>query len=189
MRLFIALAPPSDVLHDLDSACAPLRRGRNDLRWTSMGAWHVTLAFLAEVSDLQLTRLAPRLERSARRHPAFSLSFAGAGAFPSPGRANVLWGGLAGDRQALSELAASVTAAARRAGAPPPDGGRKYRPHVTLARCRTPADVGLMVEALSGYQGQPWTVEQMLLIRSRLHERPRYETLGEWKLRPSPRTG
>jgi 2'-5' RNA ligase len=46
-----------------------------------------------------------------------------------------------------------------------------------------------MVEALSGYQGQPWTVEQMLLIRSRLHERPRYETLGEWKLRPSPRTG
>jgi phosphoserine aminotransferase len=186
MRLFVALAPPRCVLEHLDAACAPIRRGRSDLRWTSMEAWHVTLAFLAEVSDLQLTRLTPRLERAARRHTAFSLSFAGAGAFPSAGRANVLWSGLAGDRRALSELAASVAAAARRAGAPPPDGGRKYRPHVTLARCRAPVNVGTAVEALADYQGQPWAAEELLLIRSRLHERPRYETLGTWKLRPAP---
>lgn len=185
MRLFVALAPPPGVLHDLDAACAPFRRARGDLRWTSMDAWHVTLAFLAEVSDLQLTRLMPRLERAARRHTAFRLSFANAGAFPSAGRANVLWGGLAGDRRALSELAASATAAARRAGAPPPDAGRKYRPHVTLARCRAPVDVGPVVEALSAYQGQPWTAEEILLVRSRLHDRPRYETIGAWKLRPA----
>jgi 2'-5' RNA ligase len=186
MRLFTALAPPLDVLHDLDAACAPFRLARDDLRWTHLGAWHVTLAFLTEVSELQLTRLMPRLERVARRHTAFSLSFAGAGAFPSAGRANVLWSGLGGDRRALSELAASVSAAARRAGVPPPDDGRKYRPHVTLARCRAAVDVGPIVEALSGYQGQPWTAEEIVLIRSRLHDRPRYETLGTWKLRPVP---
>lgn len=189
MRLFIALAPPPDVLKDLDVAWAPLRGTRDGLRWTSMEAWHVTLAFLAEVSELQLTRLTPRLERAARRHMAFSLSFAGAGAFPSAGRANVLWSDLAGDRRALAELAASVAAAARRAGVPPPDAGRRYRPHVTLARCRAPVDADTLVRALSGYQGQPWTAEEILLIRSRPQERPRYETLGAWKLRPLPRTG
>lgn len=189
MRLFIALAPPAGVLEGLDTACAPFRRARDDLRWTGLDAWHVTLAFLSEVSQTQLTRLVPRLERAARRHTAFSLSFAGAGAFPSAGRANVLWSGLAGDRRALSELAASVAAAARRAGAPPPDAGRGYRPHVTLARCRTPTDVGPIVRALSGYQGQPWKAEEILLIHSRPHERPRYETLGAWNLRAPSKPG
>src|SRR5580692_1719472 len=94
MRLFVGLAPPAVVLDDLDAACAAFRPSRGDLRWTSSALWHVTLAFLGEVSEVSLARLQPRLERAARRHRAFGLSFAGAGAFPSPARANVLWSGL-----------------------------------------------------------------------------------------------
>ena len=187
MRLFVALTPPSQVLDDLDGACAAFRGSRDDLRWTSHAAWHVTLAFLGEVGEVSLARFAPRLERAARRHAAFGLAFAGAGAFPSARRANVLWSGLEGDRRALADLAASVAAAARRAGAPPPDEGRKYRPHLTLARCRVPADVRPVVEALSAYQGPPWRAEEIVLIRSRLNGQPRYETLGIWKLsQPQP---
>jgi RNA 2',3'-cyclic 3'-phosphodiesterase len=182
MRLFVGLAPPAAALDDLDAACAPLRPGREDLRWTSRELWHVTLAFLGEVGEERLARLLPRLERAARRHLAFGLSFAGAGAFPSPARANVLWSGLSGDGKALGELAMSVSAGARRAGAPPPDEGRRYRPHVTLARCRMPADVAAIVDDLSGYQGPTWTAEEIYLIRSTLGGHPRYETLGTWKL-------
>jgi 2'-5' RNA ligase len=183
MRLFVGLAPPAAVLDDLDAVCAPLRPRRDDLRWTSRELWHVTLAFLGEVGEESLGRLLPRLERAARRHLPFGLSLAGAGAFPSPARANVLWGGLSGDRKALGDLALSVSAGARRAGAPPPDGSRRYRPHVTLARCRMPADVRSVVDDLSEYQGPAWTAEEIYLIRSTLGGHPRYETLGTWKLR------
>jgi 2'-5' RNA ligase len=183
MRLFVGLAPPAAVLDNLDAACAPLRAGREDLRWTSRELWHITLAFLGEVGEESLGRLLPRLERAARRHLTFGLSLAGAGAFPSPARANVLWGGLSGDRKALGELAMSVSAGARRAGAPPPDEGRRYRPHVTLARCRVPADVRSIVDNLSEYQGPAWAVEEIYLIRSTLGGHPRYETLGTWKLK------
>jgi 2'-5' RNA ligase len=183
MRLFVALALPTAVLDDLDAACAPFRPLRDDLRWTSREAWHITLAFLGEVTDLSLTRLMPRLERAARRHEPLRLSLAGAGAFPTAARANVLWSGLSGDRRELGDLAASATAAARRAGAVPPDAGRRYRPHLTLARCRAPADVGSIVAGLEGYQGPSWTAEEIYLIRSRLSGHPRYETLGTWKLR------
>jgi RNA 2',3'-cyclic 3'-phosphodiesterase len=141
MRLFIALAPPPSVIADLEAACAPLRGGRPDLRWTSTDAWHVTLAFLGEVGEASLERLMPRMERAARRHAAFGLSLRGAGAFPSATRANVLWSGLAGDRRALGHLAASVIAGAGRAGAPSPDAGRRFHPHLTLARCRAPVNV------------------------------------------------
>jgi 2'-5' RNA ligase len=183
MRLFVGLAPPEAILDDLDTVCAPLRLGREDLRWTSRELWHITLAFLGEVSEDGLSRLLPRLERAARRHVTFGLGLAGAGAFPGPERANVLWSGLSGDRKTLGELAMSVSAGARRAGALPPDEGRRYRPHVTLARCRTPADVRSIVDDLSGYQGPAWTAEEIYLIRSTLGGHPRYETLGTWKLK------
>jgi 2'-5' RNA ligase len=185
MRLFVALAPSAGAVDDLDAACAPLRPTRAQLRWTSRELWHVTLAFLGEVSEEHLVRLLPRMENAARRHRSFGLGFAGAGAFPGPARANVLWTGLAGDRKALGDLAASVSAGARRAGAAPPGAGRRFRPHLTLARCRPAVDVGEIVTALSGYQGPAWTAEEIHLIQSTSGSQPRYVTLGTWKLRPA----
>ncbi|MBO0773912.1 MAG: RNA 2',3'-cyclic phosphodiesterase, partial [Actinobacteria bacterium] len=91
-----------------------------------------------------------------------------------------------GDRRGLAALAASVAAGARRAGAPPSGAGRRYQPHLTLARCRAPADVRPLVEQLSGYDGKPWTASEVYLIRSRPGGEPRYQTLGTWRLRASP---
>jgi RNA 2',3'-cyclic 3'-phosphodiesterase len=183
VRLFVGLAPPAAALDDLDAACAPFRLGRDDLRWTSRELWHVTLAFLGEVSEEGLARLAPLLERAARPHRAFTLSVAGAGAFSNPVRANVLWSGVSGDRRALADLAASVSAAARIGlGAMPPDAYRQFAPHLTLARCRAPVDVREIVATLGRYRGPGWTVGEIYLIRSRLDRQPRYEILQTWKL-------
>jgi RNA 2',3'-cyclic 3'-phosphodiesterase len=184
MRLFIALGVPDDVLDDLETACAPVRSAWPGLRWTDRSAWHVTLAFLGEVPALPASRLSARLERAALRHSAFDLAFSGAGAFPRPSRANVLWCGLTGSIDALRGLAMSVAAGARRAGAPP-DAGRAFRPHLTLARCRTATDVTLLVSALSGYSGVPWTAPEVFLIESRLRSFPRYSLLGRWPLGPA----
>jgi 2'-5' RNA ligase len=187
MRLFVAIAPPAAVLDELDALAGPLRAGRGELRWTSRDAWHVTLAFLGQVDEAAAARLLPRLERAARRHHAFRLAFTGGGAFPAATRANVLWSGLSGDRGALAHLAESVAAGASRAGAAPPDKGRRFQPHLTLARCRMPANVTELVAALAGYQGPPWTADRIHLVRSRLGatEQPRYVTLGSWPLRPA----
>lgn len=188
MRLFVAIAPPAAVLDELDTQVEPFRATRLDLRWTSQEAWHVTLAFLGQVDEAAAARLLPRLERAARRHHEIVLAFAGAGAFPSPGRANVLWSGISGDRGALARLAESVAAGASRAGASPPDRGRRFQPHLTLARCRMAADVTGLVTALSPYQGQLWTADRLHLVRSRLGstESPRYVSVASWPLRTPP---
>jgi RNA 2',3'-cyclic 3'-phosphodiesterase len=190
MRLFVAIAPPPAVLDELDALVRPLRTRRQDLRWTSREAWHVTLAFLGQVDESAAARLLPRLERAARRHHLFGLAFCGGGAFPAPVRANVLWSGMSGDRRVLARLAESVAAGASRAGAPPPDKGRRFQPHLTLARCRMPADVTDLVAVLAGYQGQPWTADRIHLVRSHLGAatQPRYTTLASWPLR-APGTG
>ncbi len=190
MRLFVAIAPPSAALDELDVLVEPFRARRLDLRWTNREAWHVTLAFLGQVDEAAAARLMPRLERAAGQHQQVRLAFAGAGAFPAAARANVLWSGLSGDRGALARLAESVAAGASRAGTPPPDKGRRFQPHLTLARCRMPADVTELVAALDGYQGQPWTADRLHLVRSRLGatEYPRYTSLANWPLCTPPVT-
>ena len=188
MRLFVAVGVPVHAADELDDAVAPLRLSWPALRWTGRDAWHVTLAFLGEVSETVSPRLMPRLERAAARHPCLPVSLGGAGAFPGAARARVLWTGVQGDPRALAALAASVAAGARRAGAPPAEEGRRFQPHLTLARCREPVDARPLVGSLSGYAGTPWTAGEIYLIRSHLpggrpHDRPRYETLGSWPLR------
>lgn len=194
MRLFVALEPSPAGIAELDTAVAPLRVRRPELRWVGTDRWHVTLAFLGEVAEDKLDDLGVRLERAAARHGVQTLRIGRGGAFPSAGKARVLishvesvapepaprsQSGLAG----LAALAASVSAAARRAGAPPPDEGRRYRPHLTLARSRQPTDLGELAEALSGFTGQPWTASQVHLIRSHTGPAPHYDTLGSWPLR------
>jgi RNA 2',3'-cyclic 3'-phosphodiesterase len=190
MRLFVAVAVPAHAADELDGAVAPLRQSWPALRWTGRDAWHVTLAFLGEVNETVSTRLEPRLERAAARHPCLAVSLGGAGAFPGAGRARVLWTGVRGEPRGLAALAASVAAGARRAGALPAEEGRRFQPHLTLARCREPVDARPLVDSLSGYAGTPWTAGEIYLIRSHLpggrpHDRPRYETLGRWPLRVS----
>jgi 2'-5' RNA ligase len=183
VRLFVAIGLPPKAAGELDEVVAPLRPAWPDLRWTGRDAWHLTLAFLGEVDEAVIARLSVRLERAARRHPCLSLSLSGAGAFPGANRARVLWTGIQGDRRELGLLAASAGAGARRAGAPPATEGRGYQPHLTLARCRAPADVNSLVGTLDGFTGTPWVAAEVHLIHSRLGAHPRYEVIGTWPLR------
>jgi RNA 2',3'-cyclic 3'-phosphodiesterase len=183
VRLFVALAPPESALDELEDAVAPLRTAAPELRWTGRNSWHLTLAFLGEVGEDVLPELATRLERAAHRHPPQYLAIAGGGAFPSVRRAQVLWAGFAADHKALASLADSVAAGARRAGAPPPGRHKKFRAHLTLARCRAPADVSQLTRTLAEPSGTAWTASSIQLIRSYLSGGPpQYEELGSWPL-------
>jgi 2'-5' RNA ligase len=184
MRLFVAIVPPAGVLAELTAAVRPLQTAAPDLRWTSSAAWHLTLAFLGEVDERILPDLSIRLARAARRHPPQQLAIAGGGAFPAASRARVLWAGIRADIRPLRSLAGSVAAGARRAGAPPPDEGRKYSPHLTLARCREPADVSALTADLARFTSTEWTAQSVHLVRSYLGggRAASYEDVAAWPL-------
>ena len=182
MRLFVSIEPPPEVLAELAAVVEPLRLAAPELRWAGRESWHLTLAFLGEVDERVLPDLSTRLERAARRHPSQRLRIDGGGAFPTVARARVVWAGIRADGSALAALAASVAAGARRAGAPPPDEGRKYRPHLTLARCRQPADVAGLTQALAGFTSTEWTATEISLMVSHLGSQPLHEELARWPL-------
>ena len=186
MRAFVAVVPPPEAVAHLD-AFLDVRRSAAAYRWASAEQLHVTLAFLADVPDRKLDDLVERLGRAAARRTAFPAAIAGGGAFPDVGRARVLWAGLALDergRTELSRLATGARAAANRAGVPVD--GRRFRPHVTVARLGHPDEVTSWVRLLDAYRGPAWNVDRLTLVASYLGEgprgRPRYQAVEEFGL-------
>lgn len=185
-RMFVALTPPPAAVDHLD-AFLEVRRDAADFRWATAEQLHVTLAFLAAVPERCLDDLVERLALTTAKRAAFDTGITGGGAFPSVAEARILWAGLDLDDQGRTEidrLATGARAAANRAGVAV-DGGR-FRPHVTLARLRTPRDVATWVRLLDGYAGPPWVADRVELVASYLGEgprnRPRYETIDTFPL-------
>jgi RNA 2',3'-cyclic 3'-phosphodiesterase len=183
VRMFVAVVPPQEAVDHLEGFLEP-RRAAAAFRWATAEQFHVTLAFLAAVEDRHLDELVERLGRAAARRTAFETRVAGGGAFPDAGRARVVWAGLELDEQGRTELdrmATGARAAASRTGIPVE--GKRFRPHITLARLGRPEEVSNWVRLLDAYAGPPWTVDRLTLVASYLGEgprgRPRYEVVEE----------
>jgi 2'-5' RNA ligase len=181
--LFVAVVPPIEVVEDLNEFVEPRREHPDDdIRWASDQHWHITLAFLGEVPDWKTDELGERLEAAAKRQKPFELQLTGAGAFPGVPNARVLYTGVRDESESLKHLSMTTRAAASRAGVEVE--GRKFTPHVTLARLRQPIDVTKWFRVFDTYDGPVWTAESVQLIESRLGEGPghsaAYSTVGEW---------
>lgn len=188
MRLFAALNPPPDAVADLERFLAA-RRGHDDAwRWSPAAQWHITLLFLADVEEARVEALAAGLDRVAAVTPPLRLAVTGAGAFPRPDRARVVWAGLRGDTAVLGTLARSCRDAATELGLEVAAG--PFHPHLTLARARPrAAPAGRLVDALGAYDGPPWTATELLLVQSQLGKgeggRSRHAALATLGLRGS----
>ncbi|WBQ06599.1 RNA 2',3'-cyclic phosphodiesterase [Kribbella sp. CA-293567] len=183
MRLFVAVVPPVEVVEHLAEFVGPRRdHPDEDIRWAADENWHITLAFLGDVPEYKTGELSEWLEAAAGRQKPFDLRLAGSGAFPSVADARVLWTGVRDESEALPHLAMTTRSAANKAGVTVD--GRKFTPHLTLARLRQPMDVVRWVRVFDEYSGPAWTAESIELISSRLGEGPShgaaYDTVGEW---------
>ncbi|MET9699045.1 RNA 2',3'-cyclic phosphodiesterase [Streptomyces sp. NPDC006529] len=179
MRLFAAVLPPAGAVAELRAAVRALPAAP-ELRWTAEAGWHYTLAFMGEVGEDLLPALHARLARAAAQSAPFTLRIHGSGHFG--GRA--LWAGAAGGLDALRMLAEGADAAARQAGVPM-EQHHRYTPHLTLARGSGEGDLRPYTEALAGFEGTPWPVEQLSLVRSspvRAADGSRYDVVGAWPL-------
>jgi 2'-5' RNA ligase len=189
MRLFVALEIPEPVRREVRRRTAGLRERLPRARWVDPDVLHLTLAFLGEAAPEQVPALAARLASAFAPWSAITLRLAGGGTFPAGRPARVAWVGVAAP-PALVPLQAAVAAAARQLLALPPDDGRPYRPHVTLARCPSPWPLGAAEKfavAFSGEVGPPFPVTHGVLVESRLSPQgPRYRNLAELPLAATP---
>lgn len=182
-RAFVAVHPPEDVREEL----AEFLAARPGPAWTAPEQMHLTLAFLADVPERALEALEENLEDAARSVGAFSCALRGAGAFPHPDRAAVLWLGVGEGAEELSRLARKARGAANRAGVVPD--GRAFHPHLTVARPRR-TNATRWIRVLETFGSRIWSLEEMHLVESVLPgrgHRPRHRIIATAPLAPRGR--
>jgi len=150
VRLFSALWPSEQAIAHLERAVGRIELPAG-VRRVPVQKWHLTLAFYGD--DASLPERAGYLDERLAGLAAPTLRLAGAGTF-----AGVLWVGARpvtpADREALRVLASAAGA------------GRKFRPHITVARWRLDQPDAAMAEQLAGYRGPIWTAGEVSLVSS-----------------------
>ena len=163
MRLFVAIELPDKI----QQALVHLERAIPDLRWLPARQLHLTLAFIGEVDESVAGLIEEKLAKISL--PAFELAFHGAGCFPDPGRARVLWAGIE-KNPALLELAARVKSQLISCGAAIEE--RPFSPHMTLARLKKPApdQVTAFLKSFHTFKLPPVPIREFVLFQSKLQQ-------------------
>jgi 2'-5' RNA ligase len=158
-RLFTGIEIPPDI----GQALGILRGGLPGARWITPDNYHLTLRFIGDVDEVTAQEVALALGR-VRRAP-FELHMEGLTSFggrrPRAVVANVA------PAQALLDAQAEQERLMQRIGLEPE--GRKYTPHVTLARLRDSSslDVADYLSARGYFRTTAFAVSRFVLFSAR----------------------
>ena len=158
-RIFTGLELPTDVVQSL----ATLRGGLPGARWIDPENYHLTLRFIGDVDDTVAHEVASLLGKVSR--PPLELRFDGLSSFGGR-RPRAVIATLA-QTPALMELQAEHERLIQRVGLEPE--GRKFTPHVTLARLRDSSSrqVAEYLSARGPFRLPPFPVSRFVLFSSR----------------------
>ena len=158
-RLFTGVEIPSDV----GQALASLRGGLPGARWIDPENYHLTLRFIGDVDDMIAGEVASMLGRVKRG--SFELRMDGLTSFGGR-KPRAVVATVAGARE-LVEVQAEQERLMQRIGLEPE--GRKYTPHVTLARLRDSSsrDVAEYLAARGYFRTATFQVSRFVLFSSR----------------------
>src|SRR5512136_3019959 len=158
-RLFTGLEIPAEIGQSLSF----LRGGLPGARWIDPENYHVTLRFIGDIDDHIANEVAHSLV-SVRRRP-FDVSLKALSSFGG-NKPRAVVAAIAPSRP-LMELQAELERLMQRVGLDPE--GRKYTPHVTLARLRdsSPMQVAEYLATRALLRAPPFKVSRFVLFSSR----------------------
>ncbi len=160
-RLFVGIELPGELRRRM----VAIQTGVERAKWVPEDNIHLTLRFIGEVAH-DVAADATAALGTVRVAP-FPVTLEGAGHFGSGRRVRALWLGIERS-DALLALRERIESALVRAGLEPE--GRKYKPHITLARLnnRSPGLVRHWLSANAMFRAVPFTVASFTLFSSHL---------------------
>ncbi len=182
IRLFVAIPLPDAVREALDE----LVEKHRGITWVPPSNRHLTLQFIGATPAEDVEKISAALDEIEIAQ--FFLPVEGVGKFPPRGTPKVLWAGVGRAHPHLFTLQRKVADALLPLGIEPD--GRRYVPHITLARCgpRAGEFVRQFLKKHDQFQAPPFRVETFALYRSRTVAgagAPVYEQISHHLLPPS----
>jgi len=132
IRSFLAFELPLRIKERVGQISNELRQSRLPVRWVKVDNIHLTIVFLGSVTEETIAGVKLKAGSITERFSAFPIRLNGVGAFPNLRRPRVLWMGLDGEIEGLSDLRDELQEALVEFGFKPEN--RPFRPHLTLGR-------------------------------------------------------
>ncbi|WP_435005681.1 RNA 2',3'-cyclic phosphodiesterase [Tundrisphaera lichenicola] len=190
-RTFIALPIPTVQRTRLGRLQGLIAPEIPNAHWVEPSLFHLTLAFLGDVPDVDLARLCKAVSEASSEFDPITLNLQSLGAFPNPERPRVVWVGIPGpDLDALTNLQEAVAGAAAEAGYPPDDD--RFHPHVTLGRIKSKRgqeiEISRLIPHYRSWAAGLFTSSEVVVYASTLTpEGPSYMPLARAPLRGEKR--
>jgi 2'-5' RNA ligase len=179
VRLFAAVELPDAARAAIEDTTQQLRATVPGFRWVPAENLHLTLVFLGWVDPDQVDPIRAELEGAAAVAPPFRAGLGAAGRFPDRGKARIVWFGFTSGTAELEGLAGRVRLAVAKRVAE----DRPFRPHVTVARAKTPVRIPAGALDVAPLDVEI-AVDTVVLFRSHLGSpHPRYEAIARLGLR------
>ena len=159
-RLFTGLQLPADI----GFALSLKRGGLQGARWIAPENYHITLRYIGDVDHRTAGEVFDALEMQMATEP-FSITFSHLGVFGG-NKPRALYAGVE-PSEALSRLQANHERLLQRVGLAPD--GRKFVPHVTLARLRDtgPGDLARHIAQAGHFSPLMFAVAHFVVFSSR----------------------
>lgn len=135
-RTFIALEMNGDLQRHLNGVIRQVAQVLPNIRWVNPTGIHLTLAFLGELDDEQLSAAEQASEKVAQQSRSFSYSLAHIGVFGSQHSPRVIWMGIDEPTGALTTVHRALQRELIARGFEVDS--RPFSPHLTLARVKSP---------------------------------------------------
>ncbi len=180
MRLFIAYPVQPEIQDKLGRLIEDLKSRDDSVKWVVPKNIHVTVRFLGDTREELIPAIKDTIDKIVTDFKAADCVIDRLGAFPNVRRPRVIWSGLDGDTDTLSQLAARMEEAVRLHGFEPEKKG--FRPHITLGRVRKGLVSPDLVAFLEDHQLSPLPIRfgRVALVKSTLTPGgPIYEPLPE----------
>jgi 2'-5' RNA ligase len=168
IRTFICIEIPESIKERIGGLQRTLREIEAQVSWTKPSHIHLTLKFLGDVEAARIDGLCRAVERAASGIRLFDVEVSGAGCFPSPRSPRVLWVGFSNVPEQLRQLYSNIEDELARQGFEREK--RKFSPHLTIGRVRTPHNAARVAEALAsyGFRSEIFIATAVIVMRSGL---------------------
>ncbi len=182
MRLFIAADTSQPVREECIRLVNSLNETGADLRPVAPENLHVTLKFLGEIREDCVKNVERAVLESACHTMPFTVRFSVMGYFGGTRFPRTIWLGPSLGRDSLIGLSESLNEKLSWAR----NEGRKPKPHLTLARVRTPVNAERLVEAIRSMRDvkiDELDVKEIMLMKSVLRpDGPEYTVVSRFPL-------
>ncbi|MBA7684043.1 RNA 2',3'-cyclic phosphodiesterase [subsurface metagenome] len=173
VRSFIAIELPDEVKTGLSQLEARLKVGEQSwVKWVDPYSIHLTLKFLGNVAIDRTGEIGRAMEVAAQGMSPFDLKVKELGVFPNLRRVQVVWVGISGEIDKLSQLQQHLESNLARLSFAPES--RAFTPHLTLARLRDRASVeerqgfGQLIANTRFEEAYAFKVDAISLMKSQL---------------------